>query len=144
MKFRFEKSLEKEEIIAFSKEKNELIKTIENICLQDDNRLLGYNNNTIKELNPLLIECFITYADKIYAIYKGNKYQIKKRLYELSAVYKETFIYLNQGCLANINMIDHFDASIGGALLVIFKSGYKDYVSRRQIKNVKERIGIKK
>ena len=41
-------------------------------------------------------------------------------------------------------MIDRFNASIGETLLVIFKSGYKDYVSRRQIKNVKERMGIKR
>ena len=55
----------------------------------------------------------------------------------------DTFIYINQGCLANINLIDRFDASIGGTLLIIFKSGYKDYVSRRQLKKIKERLGIK-
>ena len=45
--------------------------------------------------------------------------------------------------LANFNRIDHFKASIGGALLIIFKSGYKDYVSRRRLKLVKERLGLK-
>ena len=52
-------------------------------------------------------------------------------------------MYINQGCLVNIDKIDHFDASISGNLIIYLKSGYKDYVSRRQIKNVKERIGIK-
>ena len=56
---------------------------------------------------------------------------------------KDSFVYINQGCLANLKMIDHFDASIGGTLMVVFKSGYKDFVSRRQLKNIKERIGIK-
>ena len=68
---------------------------------------------------------------------------MKKRLYELNEMLKDSFVYINQGCLANLKMIDHFDASISGNLIVITKSGYKDYVSRRQIKNVKERIGIK-
>ena len=40
-------------------------------------------------------------------------------------------------------MISHFDLSLGGTMKVVFKSGYKDYVSRRQIKNIKERLGIK-
>ena len=88
MKFRFEKSLDKEEIVAYAKEKSKLIETIENICLQEDNRLVGYMANTIKELNPVFIECFITEDDKIYALYQGDKYQIKKRLYELNELYK--------------------------------------------------------
>ena len=52
------------------------------------------------------------------------------------------FVYINQGCLADLKKVHHFEASIGGSLRVVFKSGYKDYVSRRQIKIVKERIGV--
>jgi len=39
-------------------------------------------------------------------------------------------------------LIKKFDVSFGGALTVIFKNGYTDYVSRRQMKIVKERIGF--
>ena len=144
MKFIFEQCLDKEEIIAYGKEKNELIKTIENMCLQDENSLFGYLNGTIKELNPNKIECFITCGEKVYALMDNKKYLVKKRLYELNEKYNSFYIYINQGCLANINHFDYFDTSIGGALIVVFKSGYKDYISRRQIKNVKERIGLKK
>ncbi len=143
MKFRFELSNDKEEIVAYAKKKNDLINLIENICL-NSNSLLGYKNNEIKEINPSLVECFITYDEKIYALINKDKYQIKKRLYELSELLKDDFIYLNQSCLANVNLIDHFETNIGGAIGVIFKSGYKDYVSRRQLKNVKERLGLRK
>ena len=40
-------------------------------------------------------------------------------------------------------MISHFDVSISGSLIVVFKSKYKDYVSRRRIKEIKERMGLK-
>ena len=96
-----------------------------------------------KELNHNEIECFITVEDKVYAVTKDKKYQVKKRLYELNEMFDNIFTYINQGCLANLKKVDHFEASIGGSLLVVFKSGYKDYVSRRQLKNIKERIGIK-
>ena len=62
---------------------------------------------------------------------------------EIYDLYKDSFIYINQVCLANINMISHFDVSISGSFIVVFKSKYKDYVSRRRIKEIKERMGLK-
>ena len=144
MKFRFVETEEKEEIVAYAKNKRELITSIEEMCELDESILIGYDEGFVKKLNPIKIECFLTYNEKVYALLDGEKYLVKKRLYELSELYKDTFIYINQGCLANILFIDKFDTSFSGSLIVIFKSGYKDYASRRQIKNIKERIGIRK
>ena len=52
------------------------------------------------------------------------------------------FVRINQSCIANINQIKKFSASFNGFLQVHFKNGYIDYVSRRELKNVKERVGI--
>ena len=52
------------------------------------------------------------------------------------------FIKINQSCIANIRQIQRFDTSFSGTLRVIFKNGYTDYVSRRQLKAVKERLGL--
>lgn len=143
MRFKFIQSDDKNEVIVYCKDKTKLVEEIEKLCKQDDKTIIGYDNGIIKELNPLNIECFITEDEKVYAITDNKRYLLKKRLYELNEMLNETFIYINKGCLANFNKIDCFDASIGGTLLVIFKCGYKDYVSRRQLKNIKERI-IKK
>ena len=143
MKFKFIKTTDKEETIIYAKEKNELINAIESMILQYDNSLVGYKDDEFKELNILEIDCFYTQNDKVYARVKDEEFIVKKRLYELNEIYKEYFMYINQGCLANIKRIERFRVSIGGSLLVVFKSGYEDYVSRRQIKNVKERIGVK-
>ena len=143
MKFRFEINEDKEEIVAYAKSRNDFINMIEAMCQNSSTKIIGYDNNIIKEINPNDIDCFVTIKDKVYAIGKNFKYQVKKRLYEVNELYPNAFTYINQGCLANLNKVDHFEISIGGALLVVFKSGYKDYVSRRQLKNVKERIGLK-
>ena len=142
MKFKFEKTLDREEVIVYSSRKTDLVQLIENICFLDEHHLVGYQDGIIKELNPLEVDCFYTSFEKVYALLDNEEYLVKLRLYELYELLKDRYMYINQGCLVNIDKIDHFDASISGNLIVYLKSGYKDYVSRRQIKNVKERIGI--
>lgn len=142
MKFKFIQK-EEYEIIAYGKDKNELISLIESICLKDDINIIGYYQNQIKDLNPLQIECFYTEDEKVYTNYLGVKYQVKKRLYELKNILNDNFIYINQGCIVNINYIDHFKITLGASLQLILKSGDTHYVSRRMVKQVKERIGIK-
>ena len=44
--------------------------------------------------------------------------------------------------IANLKKVEKFSAAFSGALQVNFKNGYVDYVSRRNLKNVKERLGI--
>lgn len=141
MKFRFIQSPEYE-VIAYGKEKNETINLIESICNQDEIKLIGYHENIIKELNPNLVECFFTECDKVYAIYESKKYQVKKRLYELYDKFGKNFVYINQGCLVNFSYIDYFESTLTASLKVTLKSGYKDFVSRRMLKNIKERIGL--
>ena len=53
-----------------------------------------------------------------------------------------SFIKINQSCLANKKKIKKFEYTIGGSLRVVFKNGYIDYIARRELKNVKERMGL--
>ena len=109
-----------------------------------EQKLVGYSERGARVLVPSEIYCFIVEDGKVYAISESEKYQIKDRLYKIEEMLEGSdFVKLNQSCVANIKMIESFDASIGGALMVTLKNGYRDYVSRRQIKSVKERLGLK-
>ena len=132
-----------EEIIIFAHEKNELIESIEKLVQNDSVNLIGYKGQQIFKLDLKDIFCFTVEDSKIYAILEKEKLLVKQRLYLIEQMLDNGFVKINQSCIANIKKIDHFDASISGSLIVIFKNGYRDYVSRRQIKSVKERIGIK-
>ena len=132
-----------EEIIIFAHEKSELIESIEKLVQNDSLVLVGYKGQQIFKLDFNDIFCFTIEDSKIYAITENDKLQIKRRLYLIEQILDNNFVKINQSCIANIKKIDHFDASISGSLIVIFKNGHRDYVSRRQIKLVKERIGIK-
>ena len=78
----------------------------------------------------------------MWLLHANEKYLIKQRIYVLEEMYNNTFIKINQSCLINIDKIKRFDASLSGFLLVTLKNGYSDYVSRRNLKNVKERLGL--
>ena len=80
--------------------------------------------------------------NKVFAITEKENYLIRERLYTIEQALSKDFIKINKSCIANIKKIDRFDASISGTLMVKFKNGYTDYVSRRSVKAVRERLGL--
>ncbi|MBE6755086.1 MAG: LytTR family transcriptional regulator [Ruminococcaceae bacterium] len=143
MKFRFliDKNRE-EEVIVYAHKKTKLVESIENIVKEDNSELIGYADREAVKLDLADVYCFTVENNKIYAICENEKYLLKSRLYQVEENLSENFIKINQSCIANIRKIRKFDASFSGTLTVIFKNGYKDFVSRRNVKNVKERLGL--
>lgn len=132
-----------EEIIIFAHSRNGLIESIEKLIEGQNYSLIGYKNQQIYKLDLNNVFCFTVEDNKVYALLDKEKLLVKERLYVIEQMINNDFVKINQSCIANIKKIDRFDASISGSLIVIFKNGHRDYVSRRQIKIVKERIGIK-
>jgi DNA-binding LytR/AlgR family response regulator len=131
-----------EEVVIYVHEKNSLSYEIEELVLGKSLELLGYKDKNIVKLSPSDVFCFTVENNKVYAICEKEKYQIKQRLYLLEEILDRDFVKINQSCIANIRKISKFDTSITGTLMVSFKNGHRDYVSRRQMKKVKERIGF--
>lgn len=131
-----------EEVTVYAHERTGLAEQIEQLVTQDGFRLVGYTEGEAVPLTPDDICCFIVEDNRVFALTDGEKLQIKYRLYKIEERLPEGFVKINQSCIANIKKIKRFDASASGALTVIFQNGYKDYVSRRNIKNVKERFGF--
>lgn len=131
-----------EEIIIVCHQKREVFDQIEQLITNLDNKLIGYENEDIVMLNYNDINCFVSENNKVYALVNKHKYLIKKRLYQIEEVLDLNFVRINQSCIANIRQIKKFSATFNGFLQVHFKNGYTDFVSRRELKNVKERVGI--
>lgn len=131
-----------EEIVIYAHQKNEMIFEIERMAQEKPLQLTGFLNEEIVRLEPQDIYCFTVEGGRLYAIGESEKYLIKARLYNIEEILDKNFIKINQSSIANVKKIQKFDASISGTLKVIFKNGHTDYVSRRNIKNVKERLGL--
>lgn len=132
-----------EEVVIYAHEHTKEIKRIEAFVAEADTELWGYDvNRGVCKLVSAEIDCFAAENGRLYALVGSQKLQIKKRLYELEEMLDDSFVKINQSCIGNIHRIRRFDVTVGGALMVTFKNGYRDYVSRRQLKFVKERIGF--
>ena len=131
-----------EKVLIYAHEQNKAVEEIKSFVENQDIELIGYKDGEIEKLNPNKVNCFIIENSKIYAITDNDKYHVKLRLYNLEEMLGESFIKINQSCIANIRKIKKFDSSISGTLSVVFKNGYIDYVSRRNIKSIKERLGL--
>ncbi len=130
-----------EEIIVYAHKENELTRKIRLLAEGETGELMGYKGDDIFRLEAEDICCFVSENGSVSAVTVNGHYKVKQRLYKLEENL-DGFIKINQSCLANVSKIEKFEASTFGALTVVFKGGYKDYVSRRNLKNIKERFGI--
>ena len=131
-----------EEVVIYAREKTKLIYDIENLIRDNAFELIGYSGYEAVNLRTDEVVCFLVEEGKVYAITDKNRFRLKSRLYQLEETLPENFVKINQSCIANIKKIERFDTSVSGTLLIKFKNGYRDYVSRRQMKAVKERFGL--
>lgn len=142
MKYEIVIDKERESLLIISPERTKLIDRIEELIRSEHDELVGVSGSTVAVLEPDRISCFFALDGRVYAICEGEKYQLKLRLYQLEERYSASFVKINQSCMVNTKKIKGFEASIGGSLMVMLDDGYRDYVSRRQLKAVKERIGF--
>ena len=143
MKFRLviDKSID-EEVVVYAHSESELTSEIKRLVENTPSHIMGFKNEEILPLVIGDINCFSVSDSKVYALTDNDRFFVKERIYELEAMLGEGFVKINQSCIANTKKILRFSASIGGALQVTFKNGYRDYVSRRQLKTVKKRMGL--
>ena len=123
-----------EEVTAVVHERTPMIDAIEQIVSSDGvpDELYGYEEEVIKVLKIAEIESIFTMDGKTYVSYMdGKQYQIKARLYEIEEKLPDFFIRINKSAIANRKRIVQFNVQFSGAVDAVFKSGYKDYVSRR-------------
>lgn len=133
-----------EEVVIYAHEKSRLTREIEALIQAQTTELMGYCEGRIIKLRPENIYAVITEDGKVFAITDEGQLRLEYRLYTVEEMLGAAFVKINQSCLGNVSKIRRFDATIGGALMVTFQNGYTDYVSRRQLKTVKERIGFKR
>lgn len=147
MRFRVEIDPEREEeILATVHRRTGLIDQIEALVLREagEDRIVGYTEDDWKELRFEDIECVMVQGDKTYAIDTGGeRYRLKARLYEMERKLPDGFFRINKSALANRERIQRFSVSFNGAVDVVFRCGYRDYVSRRCLRTIKERMEIK-
>lgn len=134
-----------EEVVATVHERSTLTDQIEMLVMQHTgtDRIPAYTEEDMKMLEFSEIECIAIIDGKTYAVdTSGVKYRLKQRLYEIEKMLPACFIRINKSALANENRLERFSATFSGAVDAVFKSGYKEYVSRRCFAVIKRRFEV--
>ncbi len=131
-----------EEVFVYAHEKTKLIEDIENLVSENGFELMGFIDREAVKLNLAEVYCFISENNKVFAVCEKERFMLRYRLYQLEEKLPPNFVKINQSSIADIKKIKRFDTSFTGVLKVVFKNGYTDYVSRRNMKKVKERLGL--
>lgn len=131
-----------EEIQVYAHGESELLEQIKSLVNDYSSQINGYKEKEIYPIKISEIYCFTVENNKVYALTKDDKFLLKERLCNIEKDLSNDFIKINKSCIANIKKIERFDAKFSGTLIVKFKNGYFDYVSRRSVKSVKERLGL--
>ena len=131
-----------EEVVIRVRAQSALTERIEELVKEASTELIGYKDRNMAVLHPEEILCCTVENGRVFALTASDRWLLKHRLYALEELLGPRFVRINQSCLVNTAQILRFDASLAGALRVTLKNGYRDYVSRRQLKTVKERMGL--
>lgn len=132
-----------EEVVIYAHQESALVREIARIADDAPTELIGYQDKAAEPLDMDAVCCFTVQNGKVYAQTHNGVFGIKYRLYQLEEILPRHFIKINQSCVANVRQIQRFDTAFSGTLRVNFKNGYVDYVSRRHLKSVKERLGLR-
>ena len=131
-----------EQVVATVHERSALTDQIEALVLASSrpDRIADYTEDEMRVLKFSDIECITVLDGKTCAIdTAGGRYRLKQRLYELEPLLPERFIRINKSSFANENHLIKFTAAFSGAVDAVFRSGYREYVSRRCFAAIKRR-----
>ena len=105
--------------------------------------LIGIKDKKISILEVRDVVFFYSSNQYVYANIDGQTLIVKKKLYELEEIYKETgFIRISNSCIVNMKKVKNLKFSYTGTIEINFLNGTKEYVSRRYISEIKKYLGM--
>lgn len=122
----------------WTKDLEELVQTIQN---KQPKRLVAIEEDRSILLQPNEIDYVFARNRKVFAMRNYECLELKMKLYELEEMLSSYgFIRFSKSVVGNVNQIDRFELSFNGTLCVYFKSGSKEYVSRKYVHELKSMI----
>ena len=129
------------EICINAPERNEEVQRLENELLTKQEKtiknIIGMQDNDIFIINLSDIILFYGEEKNNFCKTKDGVYRIKEKLYYLEEkLPQKDFIRISNSVIANINHVKCFNTSIIGKIIVKFKDGSEEAVSRRKTSEI--------
>ena len=132
-----------EEITVRVHSKSALTDAIENLVnsYTGDDYIPVRSDYEMMKLKHEDIECITLIDRRLYAVDKnGEKHRVGGTLSDIEKNLPSYFVRINKSAIANEKSILKFKTVYNGAVDVIFKCGYREYVSRRCFGEIKRRL----
>lgn len=125
------------EVCINAPERNEAVQRLENELLSKQENviknIIGIQNNDIFIINIPDVIVFFSEEKNNFCKTKDGVYKIKEKLYYFEDVLpKKDFIRISNSAIININHVKCFNTSIIGKIIVKFKDGSEEMVSKRR------------
>ena len=121
----------------YTKEVENILQILQQVTSAKINSIVGRNGNEIAIIDVNDIIKFYSSEKYNYCKTKKGEFTIKQKLYELEETLPtDNFIRISNSCIVNIKYIECFDLGIIGNILVKFKDGSTENVSKRKVSEV--------
>ena len=129
------------EVCINAPEKNEDVQMLENELLSRSSKsikqIIAMQNNDIFIINISDVIVFFSEEKNNFCKTKYGVYKIKEKLYYLEEVLpSKDFIRISNSAIININHVKCFNTSIIGKIIVKFKDGTEESVSKRRTSEI--------
>lgn len=119
----------------------ELDKLISMIKQQEPQRLFGVREDQTILLEPENIDYVFAESRKVYAKIGKESFEVKMKLYEIEELLlPRNFMRFSKSVIGNSRQIERFELSFNGNLCVYFKSGNKEYITRKYVNPIKKKL----
>ncbi len=107
------------------------------------NRITGFWEGKAMILDPTKILRIWAEDDDVYARTENETFRLKNRLYEIESRLDPTsFVRISRSEIINLDQAESFDLSLMGTIEIRMKDGHRSYVARRNVKKLKEVLGV--
>ena len=129
------------EVYINAPERNEEVQRIENAILQNVNKkieqIIAIQDNEIFIINVQDIIEFFSKDKYNFCRTKDGEYIVKEKLYYLEQILPtQDFVRISNSVIINVNHVKSFNTSIIGKIVVKFKDGTKEDVSKRRTSEI--------
>ena len=129
------------DVIINAPQKTEEVQALENLLLakaqKSINQILAMQNNDIFIISVSDIIVFFSEEKNNFCKTKDGIFKIKEKLYYLEEMLpSKDFIRISNSAIININHVRCFNTSIIGRIIVKFKDGSEENVSRRKTSEI--------
>lgn len=122
----------------WSKEIDTLVKKIKSPKAQ---KLFGEKDEQTIVLQPEEIDYIYSQHRKVFVAIGCSSFEVKYKLFEIEKLLEgHQFSRFSKSVIGNLEKINRFEVAFNGNLCVYFHSGQKEYVSRKYVQEIKQKL----